>query len=319
MKAMTFIKGMVACMPFLWMACSDTGQEAVEDSSRILVSIDEFKGADGSRTVLNTTDYSVTWKQGDVIGIFPYEGYQEPFAIPDEQAGSKKATFDGGYWAVKDGHYYNAYYPFHVDNFVSADMKNRIAVSYEGQTQNGSSCDIGDYLFTYSEWKEPTDGKISFQFHHIGCLVIAQLTYPATDTYTSLSLCTGNESLIPLEGTYNLTSNKDTTPQEGETYVKIPFVADNGSKATSLSLALTNCSGTQGQTGTFYLMVPPMDLRKATSLSFKLTGEDGMVYEMTVDGTLFESGQKYVFTLGNLIANGMTGNASDSDDSEFSN
>ena len=63
-------------------------------------------------------------------------------------------------------------------------MKTRIPVTYIGQKQNGNSCDIGSYDYTYSDWKKASDGTVGFDFHHIGAIAVFSLKYPATTTYT---------------------------------------------------------------------------------------------------------------------------------------
>lgn len=292
MKTMKSWKGWLSCVPFLLASCSgDTVQAPAEDeTARVLFSIDEFEPAGGSRTTLNTSDYTVTWAQGDCIGIFPYEGWQEPFNIPDDQAGKGTATFDGGYWAMKEGKTYNAYYPFSPVNFSSADAKKAIPVDYTSQSQAGAVCNVGPYLYTYSEWNTPTSGKINFQFHHIGALVIFHVTCPAAANYTQLALSTGEVALIPTKGTYDLTANKENKD------LKIPFVADDASKASSLSMDLTGCNATEGVKNTFYMMVPPMDLSRAT-LTLVLTAEGGNTYSSELAPTNFESSKKYEFTI----------------------
>ena len=206
---------------------------------------------------------------GDVIGIFSLEGYQEPFEIPVNQVGKKSASFDGGYWDVKDGLQYNAYYPFDKRNFDSAEMKTRIPVTYIGQKQNGNSCDIGAFDYTYSDWNTATNGSISFNFHHIGAIGVFSLKYPATTTYTKMTLSV-DEALIPLNGCYDLTAND------------VSMVPDENSLFTSIDLELANCSGVAGETGVFYMMLPPMDLSSA-EVTLSLTSAAGTTCTYSIE------------------------------------
>lgn len=303
MKTNRFIRLMAGGLLLLSAACTDrlpAGQALAEVEKKLLFTVDRFEAGNATRTYVDDS-YNVKWAKGDAVGIFPYEGWQEPFVIPDDQIDQTYATFDGGYWALKEGLTYNAYYPFSVENFSSAGAKNAIPVCYTGQLQDGAAYGVGDYDFTYSDWQTATaESSVTFNFHHIGSLVIVRLTYPATAAYTSLSLYTGSEILIPLKGTYDLTYNKDKAPEEGKSYVKIPFVADETGKANALTLKLANCDGIQGQSATFYMMVPPVDLSNAESLSFMLSDNSNNVYKAEIDKTNFESGKKYEFTLGNF-------------------
>lgn len=315
------------CFPFLFSACANNGaiEEAVTEESHILFSVDDFEAAGSSRSVTYWDEvaqkYRIKWTKGDIVGVFPYEGYQEPFEIPEDQFNQNTATFDGGYWALKDGFTYNAYYPFSVDNFASADAKKSLSISYVGQAQRGNDYGVGAYDYMYSDWETAANGSVKFQFHHIGCLTIFGVTYPVTATFTRLAVNTGNDDLIPTAGTYDLTYNHGKTPEEGKTYVKIPFVADDDAKAYELGMALYNAegtagiSGTKGQTATFYMMLPPMDLSQASAKVF-LTDSNNNVYESDLTATNFEAGKKYAFDL-TLVHKEINGSAPDSDDSEF--
>lgn len=301
-QTMNYWRTVAGCLPFLMASCADNNPLMQEtnpnEQTHVRFAVDDFEAAGASRTTLyqENDTYKVKWASGDAVGIFPYEGYQQPFVIPADQIDQSHANFDGGYWELKEGLTYNAYYPFSDKNFFAANSEGElnIPVSYEGQAQNGSDYGVGAYDYTYSDWQTaPQTGGVTFNFHHIGSLVIVHLTYPATAEFKSLALCTGSEELIPLKGTYDLTANKDVPLPEGQTYIKIPFVADEDSKSSTLTLTLTNCNGTQGEVGTFYLMVPPMDLSAAATMSFQLTDASDKVYDMKVTPTLFESGKKY--------------------------
>lgn len=264
MKTMNIIRGMALCVPFLLASCTNNEElVSVGDEKQVLFTVDEFKSATTTRTTVDPTkDYAITWASGDAIGIFPREGYQEPFVIPADQVGQATASFDGGYWALKEGLFYNAYYPFDKANFESADMKTQIPVTYLGQEQDGTTCGIGAYDYTYSDWMvAPESGSVNFKFHHIGAFVIFTLQYPVTGTYTELTL-SADANVIPTTGTYDLTANKYDTTKESDdrTADEVNFVADEDALTNSITLTLKNCKGTARETGTFYMMLPPMDL-----------------------------------------------------------
>ena len=264
---------MALSIPLLLTSCNDEEHTTIDNKCRLVCSVDKFESESLSRTNTEPENgFLITWASGDVIGIFPREGYQEPFEIPADQVGNKSASFDGGYWDVKDGLQYNAYYPFDKRNFDSAEMKTKIPVTYEGQKQNGTSCDIGAFDYTYSDWGTAVDGKIGFDFHHIGAIAAFSLEYPATTTYTQMTLSV-DAALIPLEGSYDLTATD------------VSFVADENSKVNSITLTLENCSGVAGETGVFYMMLPPMDLSNNV-VTLSLTSSTGKTCTYSIEKAL---------------------------------
>ena len=254
-------------------SCNDEATTSMEDKCKIVCSVDSFESPNPSRTNTDpNNDFLITWASGDAIGIFPREGYQEPFEIPASQIGKENASFDGGYWDVKNGLQYNAYYPFDKRNFDSAEMKTRIPVTYIGQKQNGTSCDIGAFDYTHSDWNTASEGTVNFQFHHIGAIAVFSLKYPATTTYTRMTLSV-NEALIPLNGHYDLTAED------------VKMINDEESLSTSISLELENCNGAAGETGVFYMMLPPMDLSN-DDVTLTLTSEAGTTCTYSIEEAL---------------------------------
>jgi len=245
-------------------SCSENinPENTIGEKTHVLCTIDEFVQDDvATRTYADpTNNYNVTWVDGDVVGIFPREGYQEPFAIPANQVGQTFARFDGGYWALKDGLSYNAYYPFDKANFESAESKETIPVTYLGQEQTGTNCCVGPFDYTYSDWTTAENGTINFNFHHLGSFLVLTLPLPATATYTSLTL-NADQAVIPTRGTYDLTAATPT------------FVADQESLVSSLTMNLSNYNGTANDEAVFYMMMPPVDL-SARALTVTLTTAD---------------------------------------------
>ncbi len=280
-------KGIMIIMSLLFLSCSKETETINNHNSKIIVSVEEFEPGEKTKTTVDPDNgFTITWASGDVIGIFPYEGYQEPFIIPADQVGKESATFDGGYWALKDGLKYNAYYPFDKANFDSAEMKTKIPVSYIGQYQNGKSCDIGAYDYTYSTWVEAVDGKAFFLFDHIGAIALFKFEYPATANYTKFTLNADSE-IFPAKGTYDLTAEE------------VAFVADEESMQSSISVDLINHSGTSGESGKIYMMLPPMTDLSEIAIYATLTTEDGAEYVYSLDRpyTAIQQGKYYERTL----------------------
>ena len=299
MKIFNLIKGItMLCLPLFLFSCSEEEYLQAEQKVKVLISIDEFQNDAATRTTTDpSNNYAITWASGDTIGIFPREGFQEPFEIPANQVGQKSATFDGGYWTIKGGLTYNAYYPFDKNAFLSADEKTRIAVTYLGQEQTGTECNIGAYDYTYSDWKEAAAQSISFKFHHIGAIAIFSLEYPATTTYTKFSITT-EEKVIPVAGTYDLTADAPI------------FVADKYAK--SIDMALKNHEGTAGDIGKFYMMLPPMDLSEH-KVNLSLTTDAGTKYFYTIDFPTIIKAKKYELE-GELVTTSADGSTDEWED-----
>lgn len=280
-------KGIILIMLLLVLSCSKENETTNTPNSKIMVSVEEFTPGENTKTTVDPDNgFTITWASGDVIGIFPYEGYQEPFIIPADQVGMESATFDGGYWALKDGLKYNAYYPFDKANFDSAEMKTKIPVSYIGQYQKGNNCDIGAFDYTYSTWVEAVDGHAFFLFDHIGAIALFKFEYPSTCNYTKLTL-NADSDIFPAKGTYDLTAEN------------VAFVADEESYGNSISIDLINHSGTTGESGKIYMMLPPMTDLSEIVIYATLTTEDGTEYLYSLDRpyTAIQQGKYYERTL----------------------
>lgn len=302
------------------LSCNSTGGQIEPDSDavNVLFAVDSFEDTQITKTIVTDVDRgTIHWVDGDVIGIFPYEGYQQPFQIPADQINQADAIFDGGHWALKSGLEYNAYYPFEVGNFVSPDMKKQVPLDYTGQSQYGAAINTGRYDFTYSDWQTaPASGSVNFKFHHIGSLVVMNVEYPVTAEFTKLGFsikkthgdkATGDDptlACIPVTGTFDLTYNHNKEPEQGQTYVKIPYVGTSNADYIGIDVynedGTAGISGTKGETATFYMMVPPMDLtalEEGWLIRFELIAADSTVYQCAVYPVNFQSGKKYTLTL----------------------
>ena len=173
MKIKNIIQGIATILPFIVTSCSNIHhEENMDEGLCAYFSIERLESAVESRITISPDEngnYNFVWNADEVIGIFPSNGYQEPFEIPSSQASQGKVTFDGGDWALKSGRVYAAYYPFDKKNFDSKEMKTQIAVSYKGQKQVGEAYGVGAYDFLYTPWVEaPSTGSLDFTFKHLG-------------------------------------------------------------------------------------------------------------------------------------------------------
>lgn len=212
------------------------------------------------------------------MGIFPKEGYQEPFTVPTCGDNCTDSYFQGSGWRLKNGLTYGAYYPFDVKCFERSDAKKKIAVNYSGQCQVGRDCCISAFDYTFSDWETVTDDSAHFTFHHLGALYAVELTLPATADYQEVSLLSGKYS-IPYYGHYDLTAEKPV------------FVMESNS--TYLRMTLKEFSGVSGEPVWFYFMLPPMDMSKDV-FSLELYSKTlGKTFKFNLPSKIIEAGKAY--------------------------
>lgn len=275
-------------------ACSDNyenlgnGEEEIPgiEPREVVFSLKNFEADDRSRTNLEVNESGVTftWAKDDTLGIFPSQGDQVSFAM-DEGAGTANAVFSGGSWELKKSATYYAYYPFSRKYFDGQSSKNKIWVNYKGQSQDGnnSTATIGKYDFMNAASTSPEEGRLLFEFSHLGALVQLSVTVPEKMTVKKMALATENEEFL-IEGYYNL---EDEIPA---------YVAERKSKVLSLAMKNVECEANATVTG--YLMVPPTDLTGKT-LTVRVYDDRNKLYSYTYPAAgVFRAGKSYGFKVG---------------------
>lgn len=275
-------------------ACSDNyenlgnGEEEIPgiEPREVVFSLKNFEADDRSRTNLEVNESGVTftWAKDDTLGIFPSQGDQVSFAM-DEGAGTANAVFSGGSWELKKSATYYAYYPFSRKYFDGQSSKNKIWVNYKGQSQDGnnSTATIGKYDFMNAASTSPEEGRLLFEFSHLGALVQLSVTVPEKMTVKKMALATENEEFL-IEGYYNL---EDEIPV---------YVAERKSKVLSLAMKNVECEANATVTG--YLMVPPTDLTGKT-LTVRVYDDRNKLYSYTYPAAgVFRAGKSYRFKVG---------------------
>lgn len=146
---------------------------------------------------------SFTWALTDTIGIFPSTAKSQiPFPMADG-VGTNSAVFDGGGWFVENMASYIAYYPFDGRMY---HQNSRLNVSYSGIVQHGnnSTGHLGHWDYMGAKAVSPGNKNISFDFLHLGAVLIFKMYVPKATTYTGFSLeC--DESLFTTNGGIDLT------------------------------------------------------------------------------------------------------------------
>lgn len=275
-------------------ACSDNyenlgnGEEEIPgiEPREVVFSLKNFEADDRSRTNLEVNESGVTftWAKDDTLGIFPSQGDQVSFAM-DEGAGTANAVFSGGSWELKKSSTYYAYYPFSRKYFDGQSSKNKIWVNYKGQSQDGnnSTATIGKYDFMNAASTSPEEGRLLFEFSHLGALVQLSVTVPEKMTVKKMALATENEEFL-IEGYYNL---EDEIPV---------YVAERKSKVLSLAMKNVECEANATVTG--YLMVPPTNLTGKT-LTVRVYDDRNKLYSYTYPAAgVFRAGKSYRFKVG---------------------
>lgn len=288
------IFSMAVCMG----ACShnyeelSNGEEEIPgvEPHEVMFSVKNFERDEQSRTHLEVNENGAifTWAENDTLGIFPSQGDQVTFAM-QTGAGTANAVFSGGSWELKKSSTYYAYYPFSRKYFDGQNSKNKIWVNYKGQSQDGnnSTAATGSYDFLNATGTAPENGRLVFEFTHMGAMVQLVANVPEKMVVKKMGLATENEEFM-IEGYYNL---EDETP----TYVPVK-------KNKSLSLALKNVECEANTTVTGYLMVPPTDLT-GKSLTLRVYDDRNKLYSYKFPATgVFRAGKFYSLK-GNVAEN----------------
>lgn len=198
-------------LPLLIVACNELEDEAFETdqlSSTIDISIEDFVWEEGmTRTSASITNSGVkfSWSSNDTISIYPDQGSQVEFLAQSSNNEMTTATFDGGAWALKQGHTFCAFYPYSFYNRTSDNIK--LTYSGQQQTGNGNISDACQKDYIYAPSEGVVNGKTQFTFKHLGAFLYLELTMPEATTYTSVSLYS-RKQVFPLRQQLNLSSGQ---------------------------------------------------------------------------------------------------------------
>ena len=228
-----------------------------------------------SQLIVDGNVAKFTWTPGDRVGILPDQGAQVWFEIPTPEEGEEPtnvAAFDGGAWALKPTSDYAAYYPFVKDFDLD---RTAVPVSYTGQAQtgNGSTAHLG--AFDYQGARPSTTngaGGVSFDFDHVGALVLLQFTVPISGTQLTGVTLSADDAAFTTAGTYDLTSTEGFPITPTET-------------AESMTIGLDYTTTADDDTVTLYFMCAPIDLSgKKLNVSVACGGTEGETIEFEADG-----------------------------------
>lgn len=265
-------------------SCTDEEQIAnIDDAQKIIMSVEEFKFENKSRTTLTPTDNGATfkWSENDTVGIFPKTGSQIAFPMISG-AGTNTATFTGGGWALKSSTPYMGYYPIQGKFYL--DKKN-IPVNYWGQTQaeNASTAHLGKYDYMVASATTPSTeaSSVNFQFKHLGALVRLKVTMSEASTLNYVALQTKENDFIT-SGYIDLTA-------------VTPTIKSN-STSNSFQTNLNNISVKANEDLIVYFLMPPVNLI-GKNLKAIISKNNGYFQEIPLTGKNFEAGKTYELTV----------------------
>ena len=196
--------------------------------------------------------FTATWEDGDAIGVFPDRGGDQVSFSASSGAGTSDCVFDGHGWGLLKNTKYSAYYPYSTDNYGDADAYKAVAVSYIGQRQSEKNVfGVGQFDFMASTNASPVsagesqDAACTFNFKHLGALIVLDVTFPQAAYLSSVELlCSDN--LFVEAGTIDLSQAAPTiTPT---------------AKGNSLGLDLDGMSVFANETVRFYILAAPANL-----------------------------------------------------------
>ncbi|MBQ7253968.1 MAG: hypothetical protein IJS30_04775 [Bacteroidales bacterium] len=260
-------------------SCSLDEPQAGSDS-RIEFVIPEFEPDDAATkvtTAVSGSSISSTWDAGDKIGVFPDMGGDQVSFTVSAGAGTGTCSFDGHGWALVSAAKYSAYYPFSKENYGDANAYKNVKVSYLGQAQTEKGVfSVGGFDFLACTGAEPVfdnparpGGLCTFNFSHLGGLIILDVTFPQAAYVSTLEL-EYEEALFPQAGYVDLSQD---TPV---------FTAT--AMGNSLTLDLGEMSVSANETVRFYMMCAPANMlsEKAT---VKATTSTGTVMSKQLSGS----------------------------------
>lgn len=218
------------------------------------------------------------WKEGDQIGIVPFDGetYQTNFKVKQIGSDPHTASFDGGQWSLKKGKSYAAYYPCIKEIVTSIDSV-EISVAGQKQISNSSTAHLGDYDFMYAPAVSEQDGSVQLQFSHIIALIRIQVNAPADGEFTGATLKTTDNSFT-VSGLTDLEDGSFVEPV----------------KASSIDLELEGISAAKGAGMTFWIAALPSENLASKPLTLTLRANNGSTWSFDCGkGFAIESGKAY--------------------------
>lgn len=293
----------------LVVSCKDYSSLNEEPLSKekVTMNVKDFNDYDDTfltRSVLipNAGGTSFSWKENDVVGVYSSERGLTNFFI-DASSISKdgqSANFCGSGFTLSPNAEYYAFYPYSA---TSLD-KTKISLDYSGQ--NGTLTNLGSFDYMFSQGSTSSEGEVSFDFEHLGCVVDLNLKAPKSAIYKKvvLSIADGHTSLIK-----KLYYNVITSSSE----------VDETADAFSVSLSEEAGYMKEDSTTHIYVMLAPQNL-SGKVIDIDLIDSNGYCYKASCLGKNMKAGYTYHYYVNNDGSSNwtFTGIANDLPDGDYS-
>ena len=269
-------------------ACTDEAhlpvseENSQEESSLCTFTIPEVPvhGIDGSsRTAISIENDKLKfeWAVGDRIGILPDEGSQVYFTIDAQTAGGTQASFDGGAWALKANHQYDAYFPF-VPDIMLDRMAVPVDYTNQKQTGNNSMAHLGAHDYLAAKGTTNGQGGVNYTFQRMGAVAILNFTVPVAGTELTSVTLKANEELFTTKGKLDMDD----------------LAIKNMEKSASLTVGVDYTTTEANEEVTAYFMCYPDQLEgKNLNVEVNYEGSEEPLY-FTTEGKNMVAGDGYV-------------------------
>ena len=248
-------------------------QEGETGAAGVLMNVPTilFDGDTRATMEAGESGLSFFWSADDAVGVHTTAGGFARFAL-QSGAGTAGALFDGQGFDLREGETYYAFFPYDL----SASDRTAVPLRYDGQVVSGSddrtallSC---DYL--YASGTPDGNGKVRFDFRHVGAFLRLTLSLPAGTAVDRLELLPTYDE-IPTSLTLNLAADAPTAV----------------SSAVSLSIGAEGTVVPESGELVVWAAMPPQSFSDAAFAVLVHSGDK--VYTLRHKGSAFKAGKAY--------------------------
>ena len=248
-------------------------QEGETGAAGVLMNVPSILFDGGTRATMEAGESGLSffWSADDAVGVHTTAGGFARFSL-QSGAGTASAHFDGQGFDLREGETYYAFFPYDL----SASDRTAVPLRYDGQVVSGSddrtallSC---DYL--YASGTPDGNGKVRFDFRHVGAFLRLTLSLPAGTAVDRLELLPTYDE-IPTSLTLNLAADAPTTV----------------SSAVSLSIGAEGTVVPESGELVVWAAMPPQSFSDAAFAVLVHSGDK--VYTLRHKGSVFKAGKAY--------------------------
>ena len=248
-------------------------QESEAGAAGVLMNVPSilFDGDTRATMEAGESGLSFFWSADDAVGVHTTAGGFARFAL-QSGAGTAGALFDGQGFDLREGETYYAFFPYDL----SASDRTAVPLRYDGQVVSGSDDRSAllsrDYL--YASGTPDGNGKVRFDFRHVGAFLRLTLSLPAGTAVDRLELLPTYDE-IPTSLTLNLAADAPATV----------------SSAVSLSIGAEGTVVPESGELVVWAAMPPQSFSDAAFAVLVHSGDK--VYTLRHKGSAFKAGKAY--------------------------